>query len=220
MSERRWIEEGRAMRAARKATGRTMGDEAELRGISVAALSDMEMGRVPPSRPWRCPTCSLEFLIPASNAAPVCNGGATHEITLMVPMQVAAPPQPQPGEARPTAHDFVQWAEKPDYKWCMAQVPDGPGWRRICRLTREEHAASSEPSAPPTPSEGEGRGDLTMLALSLAVEAVKPLEGTPIEFRVALEMSKLRVAQRLAGGPRCPGGEGAVDGAQAIGQRR
>ena len=48
MSERPWIEAGRRMRAARKAAGRTMGDEADLRGISVTEVSDMEMGRVPP----------------------------------------------------------------------------------------------------------------------------------------------------------------------------
>lgn len=30
-------------------------------------------------------------------------------------------------------HKFVQWKEQPGYLWCMAYVPDGPGWLRLCR---------------------------------------------------------------------------------------
>ena len=48
----------------------------------------------------------------------------------------------------PLGHEFKQWAEKPDYIWCMAQVPDGPGYLRICRQIKEAHIATP---AEPTP---------------------------------------------------------------------
>lgn len=39
-------------------------------------------------------------------------------------------------ETLPLGHEFKQWVEKPDYLWCMEQVPDGPGYLRICRRAR------------------------------------------------------------------------------------
>lgn len=49
----------------------------------------------------------------------------------------------QPKEGAPP-HAFLQWSEKPDYKWCMAMVPDGLGFQRICRRTREEHGGETK----------------------------------------------------------------------------
>ena len=46
----------------------------------------------------------------------------------------------------PLGHEFTQWVEKPNYVWCMAQIPDGPGYLRICRQTKEAHEpAEREP---------------------------------------------------------------------------
>lgn len=42
-------------------------------------------------------------------------------------------------EPHVAGHSFVQWTEKPDYPYCMALVPDGPGWLRICRQLRSAH---------------------------------------------------------------------------------
>lgn len=57
-------------------------------------------------------------------------------------MKWPEPPAPPRLSGQTEDHAFVGWAEKPDYKWCMAMVPDGPGFQRICRKTREEHGPS------------------------------------------------------------------------------
>lgn len=56
-------------------------------------------------------------------------------------------PRP-PAQTEAETHVFVQWAGKPDYQWCMALVPDGPGWQRVCRKLKSDpiHAQTVRPA--------------------------------------------------------------------------